>query len=468
MSILRKVGSSLRRPQPGPFPVKRHLGRRAFLGGSAVAVSLPWLESLAPKRMRFAQAAPGDEPRRLITFYVPNGIHMPGFTPGGVGPNYPVPPILAPLAEIQYQLIPNVLVLSGLDNTPSQPEGPGDHAAGTGGFLTCHHVKKSESDIENSVSMDQVYAQALGDATPVSSLQLGIEGGTGIGNCDSGYSCAYTRNISWADAVTPLPKLTSPQLAFDLMFGGADPAATAEEIARRRHYRLSVLDTVYEDAQSLKLNLGTTDQIKVEQYLDGIRELEMRIELESMGPACETGNFSGNFVDLQGHVRSMLDLIVLAVSCDTTRVVSFMLGNGGSGQVYDFLGVNSGHHDLSHHAGDPGLQAQLQIIDTWEVAQFAYLLDRLRAVPEGNSNLLENSLVFFSSEIEDGNSHAHSNLPVLVGGSAAGRILNGQHLSIDDGRMSQLFLTMLQALDVDIASFGDDGMGIGPLSGILV
>jgi hypothetical protein len=164
----------------------------------------------------------------------------------------------------------------------------------------------------------------------------------------------------------------------------------------------------------------------------------------------------------------MLDLIVLAVTCDTTRVVSFMLGNGGSSRVFDFLGINSTHHDLSHHAGDPNLQAQLQIIDTWEVAQFAYLLDRLRSVTEGPSNLLENSLVFFSSEIEDGNTHAQTNLPVLVAGSAGGRILNGRHMNIDDGRMSQLFLTMLQALDVDIASFGDDGMGIGSLAGILV
>ncbi|MFV8755718.1 DUF1552 domain-containing protein [Nannocystaceae bacterium ST9] len=447
---------------------KRHLGRRAFLGGSAVAVSLPWLESLAPRRLRSAQAAPGDEPRRLISFFVPNGIHMPGFTPAATGPDYPVSPILSSLAELQYQLIPNVLVLSGLDNAPSQPEGPGDHAAGTGGFLTCRHVKKSEDDIQNGVSMDQVYAQALGDATPIASLQLGIEGGTGIGNCDSGYSCAYTRNISWADAVTPLPKLTSPQLAFDLMFGGADPEATAEEIARRRHYRLSVLDYVYDDALALQMNLGVTDKVKLEQYLDGIRELEMRIEKESMGPVCETGNFSGNFENLQGHVRSMLDLIVLALACDTTRVVSFMLGNGGSGQVYDFLGLNAGHHDLSHHGGNPDLQAQLQIIDTWEVAQFAYLLDRLRSVTEGESNMLENSLVFFSSEIEDGNSHSHYNLPVLVGGSGGGKIVNGQHLSFDDGKVSQLFLAMLQALGVDIASFGDDGMGVGALDSILV
>lgn len=447
---------------------KRHLGRRAFLGGSAVALSLPWLESLAPKRLRSAKAAPGDEPRRLIAFYVPNGIHMPAFTPAATGPDYPVPPMLSSLAEIQYQLIPNVLVVSGLDNEPSQPEGPGDHAAGTGGFLTCRHVKKSESDIQNGVSMDQVYAQALADATPIASLQLGIEGGTGIGNCDSGYSCAYTRNISWADALTPLPKLTSPALAFDLMFGGSDPEATAEEIARRRTYRLSVLDYVQQDALSLQMKLGATDKLKLEQYLDGIRELELRIEKEAEGPICETGNYSSSFVDLPGHVRSMLDLIVLAIACDTTRVVSFMLGNGGSGQVYDFLGMSSGHHDLSHHGGDPGLQAQLQTIGTWEVAQFAYLLDRLRSISEGESNLLENSLVFFSSEIEDGNSHSHFNLPVLVGGSAGGRIVNGQHLDLEGGRMSQLFLAMLQGLDVDITSFGDDGMDLGPLSAILV
>jgi hypothetical protein len=446
---------------------KRHLGRRAFLGGSAVAVSLPWLESLAPKRMRSAQAGPGDVARRLITFYVPNGMFMPNFTPIAIGPDYPVPPILAPLDEIQYQLIPNVLVLSGLDNAPAQPEGgAGAHAAGTGGFLTCHHVKKSESDIENAISMDQVYAQALGDATPVSSLQLGIEGGSGIGDCDSGYACAYTRNISWANAVTPLPKLTSPKLAFDLLFSGADPQATIEEIAQRRHYRKSVLDYVREDAQGLKLRLGSTDRIKIEQHLDGIRELERRIELESMGPVCDVGNFSGNYTDLPGHVRSMLDLIVLAVTCDTTRVISFMLANGASGRVFDFLGINSAHHDLSHHANDPNLQAALTVVDAWEVAQFAYLLDRLRAVTEGESNVLENSLVFLSSELEDGNAHSNFNLPVLVGGSAGGRIINGQHLNVDGGLMSQLFLAMLQSLDVDIASFGDDGVEVGGLAGI--
>ncbi len=448
------------------LPQKRNFGRRAFLGGSAVAIGLPFLESLAPSRLRSAKAAPGDQPLRLISFYVPNGIHMAGWTPAATGPNFPVSPILQPLDAIEYQLLPHVLVLSGLDNTPSIPEGAGDHAAGTGGFLTCRHIKKSESDIQAGVSVDQVYAQALAGATPVPSLQLGIEGGSSIGNCDSGYSCAYTRNISWADAVTPLPKITSPQVAFDLMFGGYDPEATAEQIARRRYYRLSVLDYVTQDAELLQMSLGKTDQIKLEQYLDGIRELELRIAKEADAPVCETGNYSPAYADFPGHVKSMLDLIVLALACDTTRVVSFMLGNGGSGRVYDFLGINAGHHDVSHHADDPVKLEQLQTIDTWEVAQLAYLLDRLRATTEGESNLLENSLVYFSSEIEDGNSHSHYNMPVLLAGSAGGQIINGQHLSFDNGKVSELFVTMLQALGVETNSFGDDGAGALP--GILV
>ena len=437
--------------------------RRAFLGGAGVAMGLPMLESLAPRNIREAQARV-DGLLRLVCFYVPNGIDMDDFTPQTTGPGYAPTAILQPLFD--GMLEQNVLVLSGLDNEPARPDGPGDHAAGTGGFLTCRHINKSEVDIQNGISMDQVYANHLGDATSVPSLQLGIDGGASIGNCDSGYSCAYSRNISWADAITPLPKLTSPQVAFDLMFGGYDPDATAEEIARRRAYRLSILDYVETDATALQSKLGATDRIKLEQYLDGVRDLELRIQNEGDGPVCDTGSYSYTFADFPSHVRVMLDLIVLALSCDTTRVISFMLGNGGSGRSYDFIGVNGAHHDISHHASDPVKLDQLRTIDTWEVAQYAYLLDRMRAVTEADSNLLENSLVFFSSEIEDGNSHSHYNMPILLGGSACGQFINGEHLAMDNGRVSELFLTMLQSLGVDITSFGDDGNA--PLAGIKV
>lgn len=439
-------------------------GRRAFLGGAGVALGLPLLESLAPRAIRQAQARGPDQPLRLVTFYVPNGIDMDDFVPQATGPNFPATAILQPLFDLMLEQ--NVLVLSGLDNAPAKPDGAGDHAAGTAAFLTCRTVNKSETDLQNGISMDQVYASSLGDTTPVASLQLGIEGGASIGNCDSGYSCAYSRNISWADAITPLPKLTSPQVAFDLMFGGYDPAATAEEIARRRKYRLSVLDYVEADALALQSKLGKTDRTKLEQYLDGVRDLELRIMNEENEPVCETGSYSYSFQDFPGHVKVMLDLIVLAFSCDTTRVVSFMLGNGGSGRSYDFLGIPGAHHDISHHGSDQTLMDQLRTIDTWEMAQFAYLLDRMRLVTEGDSNMLESSLVYFGSEIEDGNSHSHYNMPIVIGGSACGKLINGQHLNVDNGKVSELYVTMLQALGVNISSFGDDGSG--PLPGITV
>ncbi|MCA9683307.1 MAG: DUF1552 domain-containing protein, partial [Myxococcales bacterium] len=450
----RKLFPHKRLPKHGPLG--DGLGRRAFLGGAGVAVALPFFESLAPRNLRQAKAGPNDQPLRLVTFYVPNGIVMNNFVPATTGPGYAPTPILQPLFDMMIEQ--NVLVLSGLDNEPAKPDGAGDHAAGTAAFLTCRSANKSETDIVNGISMDQVYANFLADATSISSLQLGIEGGSSIGNCDSGYSCAYSRNISWADAGTPLPKLTSPQVAFDLMFGGYDPQATAEENARRRQYRLSVLDYVENDTLALQSKLGNSDRIKLEQYLDGVRDLEQRISNETEGPACETGSYSYAFQDVNGHVKAMLDLIVLALACDTTRVVSFMLGNGGSGRSYDFIGVPGAHHDLSHHGGDPVKLGQLTTIDTWEVAQFAYLLDRMRAITEGDSNMLENSLVFFSSEIEDGNSHSHYNMPILLGGSAGGQILNGQHLALDNGRVSELFLTMLSTLGVNLGSFGADGM----------
>ncbi|NVB42581.1 DUF1552 domain-containing protein [Pseudenhygromyxa sp. WMMC2535] len=439
-------------------------GRRAFLGGAGVAVALPFFESLAPRSrwIRSAKAEPGDDPLRLVAFYVPNGIDMDDFVPATTGPDYAATAILQPLFDLMLEQ--NVLVLSGLDNVPAKPDGAGDHAAGTAAFLTCRSANKSETDIVNGISMDQVYANALGDTTSIASLQLGIDGGASIGNCDSGYSCAYSRNISWADSANPLPKLTSPQVAFDLLFGGYDPQATAEENARRRAYRLSVLDYVEEDATALQSKLGATDRQKLEQYLDGIRDLELRIETEA--GVCDTSAYSYAYQDVTGHVRAMLDLMVLSMSCDLTRVVSFMLSNGGSGRNYDFIGVPASHHDISHHGSDPVKLDQLRIIDTWEVAQLAYLLDRMRGVSEGESNLLENSLVYFSSEIEDGNSHSHYNMPIILAGSAGGQFINGQHLSFDEGKVSELFITMLQSLGVDISSFGDDG--IAPLAGLTV
>lgn len=436
---------------------RRGFSRRAWLGGAGAVVALPFLESLAGKSV----LADDTVPKRLLAWYVPCGIHMPGWTPAAEGTGYAMSPILTSLEPIRQKL----LVLTGLANAPGVPDEVGDHAAGTGSFLTCRHVKKTEgADIQNGISMDQLAAAELGKTTRLASLQLGIDGGGSIGDCDSGYSCAYVRNISWASETQPLPKTVNPLVVYDLLFQGLDPAATEEEKARRKLYKTSVLDYVLADAKSLQLKLGTTDRAKLDEYMTGVSELEKRLALGD-GPACTPIAEPGAVLDYAATVDAMHDLMVLALQCDITRVITFMLGNAASGRAYDFIGVGGAHHELSHHGGDPGKQASLQAIDTWEVERFASLLSKLDAVQEGTGTLLDNTLVYFSSEIADGDSHAHTNLPVLLAGNAGGAFSSGRHMVVPGGApLANLFISMLGALGAPTATFGDDGTG--PLVGL--
>ena len=428
--------------------------RRTFLGGAGVAIGLPLLEAMLPRK---ASAFAEGTPQRLLAFYVPNGIHMAAWTPDSTGPGYAVKPIMQPLADAG--LLEDIVVISGLRNDPANPEGPGDHAGGTSAFLTATHVTKSETIITNGTSMDQIYADFIGGETSMPSMQLGIDGGGNTGGCDSGYGCAYSRNISWVGD-TPLSKLTDTQAAFDLLFSGFDPGASAEELARIRANRLSVLDYALEDAQALQNKLGKSDRQKVEQYLDSVRDLEQRVQNESAAPACTLDpGFPEDPADYIAKTRTMLDIVVKAFACDRTRVISYMQGNAGSGRDYGFIGAAGGHHNLSHHGGLQENYDKLTIIDTWEVEQLAYLLSELKNTPEGDQNLLYNSMVFFSSEIEDGNSHAHRNLPIIVGGHGGGTLPVGQHLAFEDQPIANLFIDMLQKLGCDIDTFGDDGTG---------
>lgn len=427
--------------------------RRSFLGGAGVMVGLPMLEAMMPKRAEAGGAMPV---QRLLCWYVPNGIRMSAWTPTATGPAYELTPILQPLSAVKSE----VLVISGLDNAPAESDGPGDHASGTSGFLTSTHVLKSETEITNGTSIDQVYAQHIGGQTVIPSLQLGIEGGGNSGGCDSGYSCAYSRNISWVGN-TPLSKLTSPGTAFDLLFAGFDPGATAQELATRKANRLSVLDYTRADAQALSMRLGTSDRIKLEEYLDSVRDLELKVQSDDAAPACEVGeNPGGEPDDPTTHIRTMCDVMVKAFECDRTRVISFMAANAGDNRSYGFLGHPGGHHQYSHHNDDPGNLAAIQAINTWEIEQFAYLLERMAGIttPDGTS-LLDTSMVYFSSEIEDGNAHRHYNLPVLLAGRGGGAIESGRHIIHDGVPMANLFLGMLQGLGVPVSAFGDDSNG---------
>lgn len=423
------------------------LSRRAFLGGAGVMVSLPLLEAMIPR----AHALGSTTPQRFIAYFVPCGIHMPAWTPSATGPGFELQPIMQPLAPFKEQL----LVVTGLANSPGQPDGFGDHAAGGGAFLTCTHVNKSETSITNGTSMDQVLAQHIGDQTVLPSLQLGAEGGGNAGNCDSGYSCAYVRNISWVGN-QPLSKITSPATAFDLLFAGFDPGASAQDLALRKANRLSVLDRTLDQAHALEAKLGQTDRIKLDQYLGSVRELELKVQSDEGASSCDPGGSPGESDDPTMRARLLADLMAKAFECDRTRTITFMLGNAASLRPFGFLGYPNGHHLYSHHANDPANFAAIQAINTWEMEQLGYLLGRLAAVVEvDGSTLLDNTIVYCSSEVEDGNAHYHFNLPVVMAGRGGGVVQTGRHVVHDGVPLANLYLGILQGLGVDVDSFGN-------------
>jgi hypothetical protein len=442
------------------------MSRRLVLGGAASLVGLPFLESALP---RAARAAAATAPVRLVYIYLPNGLDMATFRPTTVGADYTLPPMFAGLDALKGDFS----IVTGLENANAKPDGPGDHAAGTSSFITCAHAFKSETNIKIGASADQVAAKKLGLATRLPSLQLGIDGGGGTGNCDSGYSCAYTRNISWADEVTPLPKIVDPAQAFNQLFQGYDPGASAAESEKRRAYEKSVLDFVLEDVGALSPKLGATDKTKLEQYLTSVRELEKRVV--ELGPqvTCTLGTAppKKDQLDYPAHVKAMMELISLAFACDATRVVTLMFGNAVSGRTHSFLGVSGGHHDISHHMNDPGLIAQLAKIGAWEMQQLGFLLGRLKEQPDSveGQSLLHNSAVFCSSDISDGNRHNHDDMPIVLGGHGGGRLKPGQHVryAAEKGaskqKVSNLLVTMLEAAGVTGARVGDS---TGPLSEI--
>lgn len=432
--------------------------RRQFLRSSASILALPMLSSALP---RSAWAAdPDGPPLRMIFWYVPNGIVMNHWTPTSSGEEYDLPQILAPLAPVQS----DVSVITGLGNQAAVVSQAGDHARGTGSFLTCETVFfTSGADIYNGISVDQVYAQAIGSQTPFPSLELGMEGGSSSGSCDSGYPCAYPRNISWASPTTPMPKITNPRTAFNRIFASFDPTITQEELDRKKEQRLSILDFVLEDIQQLNGRLGNKDRLKLDEYLTAVRQLETRLTTLNEGE-CLPGEGPESGVTFQQSVAFMNEIMVLALQCDMTRVATFMLGNGGSNRTYGFIGVPGAHHEMSHHGNDSDKLTDLAVIDTWEVGQFANLVEQLGAVQEEDgSRLLDNTLACFSSEIEDGNTHRHHNLPVLLAGGGRGAHRAGRHINVAENTpIANLYLSMLQAGGVETETFGSDGTSVLP------
>jgi hypothetical protein len=432
----------------------RSLPRRTFLKGVGTALALPLLESLAPK----ALAAAAARPLRMAFIYVPNGVNMADWTPKSDGPLTDLPYILEPLKDLKADL----QILSGLTHRKADPngDGPGDHARASASFLTGIQARKTAAvDVRLGVSVDQVAAQHLANATRLPSLELSCDKGQQAGSCDSGYNCAYQFNLAWKTPTTPLPPEVDPRLVFERLFASGGAGDSAESRARRAANQKSILDFVLGDARALRPSLGSTDRRKLDEYLTSVREIEQRIEAAERFPRATTDYHKPAAIpkDYPEHLRLMFDLTALAFQTDTTRIATMMMAHDGSNRSYPFIGVGDGHHDLSHHGGNEEKKKKIATINQFHLAQFAYFLNRLKQMrePDGTS-LLDQSMIVYGSGISDGNAHTHHDLPLILAGRAGNALQPGRHVRYPkDTPMSNLYLSMLDRVGVQSDRFGD-------------
>lgn len=425
------------------------------------AVALPWLECMTPAARALAateDAAKG--PLRLLFFNVPNGIRMSHWTPKSEGRDFELPPILTQLADFREQL--TVLTGLTLDGAHAHGDGGGDHARSGAAFLTGAHPRKTDgADIQNSISVDQVAAQAIGNRTRFPSLELGLEGSAQSGNCDSGYSCAYSSNLSWRSATSPLAKEIDPAALFDRLFASADAASAAQNKSERIERRKSVLDFVLEDAKSLQKKLGPADNRKLDEYLYAIRDVENRLVGADKLRVGEDGipNYprpAGVPREWDEHCRLMMDMTALAIQSDSTRLLTFMYANEGSNRGYPEIGAPESHHELSHHGKSEEKLEKIAKINNYHLSKFAYLVKQMSLIREGESSLLDNCLILYGSGISDGDRHNHDDLPIILLGRGGGRLQGNSHQRFPNKTpLCNLYLWMLQQMNVEVDSFGD-------------
>jgi hypothetical protein len=436
------------------------ISRRTLLRGLGVSLSLPWLEAMGPV-VSWAEAADPKTvaPNRMAFLYVPNGKHMPDWTPKQEGGKFELSPILEPLENVKHKL----LVLSGLTADKARPygDGGGGHARAMAAFLTGVHPNKTDgTDIRNGISVDQAAAVRIGEKTRLTSLEVGTEHGAMAGNCDSGYSCVYTSTMSWRSATQPLPKQVNPKLVFERLFGSGD-----KQQKKRNARQKSILDYVREDSKGFSNGLSTSDVRKLDEYFSSIRDIELRMERAETLPPIKTPDYpapSGIPASYEAHIRLISDLLVLAFQADVTRVATFVLANEASNKPYPFINVPEGHHDMSHHGGDAAKQEKIKQINLFHTRQLAYLLERLDRIQEGDGTLLDHSMIAYGSGIHDGNAHNHEDLPILLAGGGSGTLTSGRHIRFKkETPLNNLWLSMLNRMEISVEKLGD-GTGTLP------
>jgi hypothetical protein len=453
---------------------KKAIPRRTFLRGVGTTLALPLLDSMVP-----AFAAVGDtgvKPNlRLANVYVPNGRIMARWTPITDGSAYELTPTLEPLAQFRNRF----LVLSGLNIKAADAwpgEGGGVHGRPAGAYLTGIHPKPQGA---LGISMDQVAAKKFGKHTQLGSLELGLDSSDYVGGDDGNYSAFYSNTISWRSGTTPLPMEINPRAVFERMFGDSDTADPKERLRRIEKNR-SILDSVTQGVNRLLVRGGTSDRIKLTEYLDAIRDVERRIQVTEKASSSpgQTSNLgqpamgrpAGIPTEYAEHAKLMFDLMVLAYQSDMTRVITFMMGRDSTDRSHREIGVADGHHALSHHKEIPETMEQVAKIDLHQIELFADFLEKMRSTPDGDGSLLDHSIIIYGSSLSNGNYHLHNDVPILLVGGKAGQIKGGRHIRYPGLPLSNLHLAVLDKLEVSAEGYIDseNSDATGKLEGLSV
>ena len=430
------------------------LSRRTMLRGMGAAIGLPVLDAMAPAMA--SSKLPGKAPVRMAFVYVPNGIDMRNWNPSWEGPLQTLPRILKPLEPLKSE----ITLLGNLthNNGRALLDGAGDHGRCCGAYLTGMQPKKTMVDIKAGISCDQIVAQKVGSQTRFPSLEIGLEDARQAGDCDSGYSCAYTNNLAWRSESQPLPPILDPRALFERLFGsGAE--LTPEQRQRQAKFRRSILDFAAEDTRKLQTNLGPTDRRKLDEYLSSIRDIERQIERAEKDNSQVNPGMAKPYgvpADFAEHFKLMTDMITVAFQADLTRVLTFLVTREGTSRAYRELGIPDGHHPLTHHRNDPEMMEKVCRINEYHVQQLAAWFLKLQSIKEGDSNILENSMIVYGAGLADGNRHSHEDLPTLIAGRGGKFFKPGRRILYrKETPMSNLFLSMMDRMDVKVDRFGD-------------
>jgi len=442
--------------------LKKSIPRRSFLRGAGAAVALPILDAMFPALATVKHRI--EAPRRFSIIYAPNGMNMADWTPAATGKAYKMSPTLEPFMPYKDQMI----VLSGLDNQEGNPlPGEGEsapHERAGGVFLTGVHPLREG---RTGVSIDQIIAQELGKQTQLASLELGLHSNDAVGSCEKGWSCAYISTLSWRTPTTPLPIEYRPRTVFERLFGDStDPATRLARIKTEK----SILDSVTDAASRMMRTVGVEDRLRLTEYLDGMRSVEHRIQMIEQQSSRElptTEMPAGVPSDFAEHLKLMFDLQVLAFQSDMTRMITLMTGPEQSNRTYPEIGIPDVHHSLSHHQGNPVNLEKLSRINLYHSQLLTYYLDKLHSTLELDGSLLDNMIIMYGGSMSDGNDHLMRDLPILLFGGGAGKLNGGMHVRYPENTpISNLYLTILDKLDIQAEKFGDSTGKLNLLSEI--